>query len=204
MTLSARIDTVGNTIIMNNFDMKDKSDKRVSPLGIRGSILFTIVNLIFIFGAVVTFSGYSDCLKVQKAIDGGVTAEAEIVSLHHRELSNGLYNIICRYVDENGIIYECTCGSGTYADYAQQKLDEQRIGEKVEIYIGEVLHGNKGACWAVSYGKDANARAPLAGGIVFVCLIFVSFALLTLYLLIFYDKIPFKKRSKKTKSKDKL
>lgn len=180
--------------------MKDKSDKRVAPLSIKGGILFTIVNLIFIFVATIMFVSYSDCLKIQKAIDGGVTAEAEIVYLQHRKLSRGIYNLICRYVDEDGIIYECACGSGTYADNTQTMLDEQRIGEKVEIYIGEVRHGNKGVCWAVSYGQNANAKTQLAWGIVFVCLIFVMFVLLTLYLLFFYDKISCKKRNKTEQS----
>ena len=176
--------------------MKDKSNKRISPLSITGIILFTIVNLIFIFVATLMFVSYSDCLITQKAIDGGVTAEAEIVYLQKRQLSRGTYNLICRYVDGNGIIYECACGSGTYADYKQKMLDEQRIGEKVEIYIGEVRHGNKGVCWAVSYGKDVNAKTQLALGIACVCLIFVMFVLLSIYLLFFYDKLPFTKRSK--------
>ena len=176
--------------------MKDKSNKRISPLSIKGSILFTIVNLIFIFVATLMFVSYSDCLKTQKAIDGGITAEAEIVYLQKRHLSRGAYDLICRYVDEYGIIYECACESGTYADYTQKMLDEQRIGEKVEIYIGEVSHGNKGVCWAVSYGKDVNANTQLAWGIVCICLIFVMFVLLSLYLLLFYDKLPFIKRKK--------
>ena len=176
--------------------MKDKSNKRISPLSITGIILFTIVNLIFIFIATLMFVSYSDCLKIQKAIDGGVTAEAEIVYLQKHSLSRGTYSLICRYVDENGIIYECACGTGDYYDYTQTAVDEQRIGEKVEIYIGEVRHGNKGVCWAVSYGKDVNAKTQLAWGIVFVCLIFVMFVLLSLYLLCFYDKFPFTKRKK--------
>lgn len=177
--------------------MKDKSNKRISPLSVKGSILFAIVNLIFIFVATIMFESYSDCLKIQKAIDGGVTAEAEIVYLQQQQLSRGIYNLICRYVDENGIIYECACESGIDTDYTQKMLDEQRIGEKVEIYIGEVRHGDKEVCWAVSYGKDVNAKTPLALGIVFICLIFVMFVLLSLYLLCFYDKFPFIKRSKK-------
>ena len=176
--------------------MKDKSNKRISPLGIKGSILFTIVNLIFIFVATLMFISYSDCLKIQKAINRGVTAEAEIVYIQKRNLSRGAYDLICRYIDENGISYECACGSGSYYDYTQTALDEQRIGEKVEIYIGEIRHGNQGICWAVSYGKDVNAKTQLAWGIVFVCLIFVMFVLLSLYLLCFYDKFPFTKRKK--------
>ena len=176
--------------------MKDKSNKRVSPLSVKGSILFTLVNLIFIFVATLMFVGYSDCLKIQKAIDNGVTAEAEIVYLDGRGLSRGTYRLICRYVDENGIIYECACGRGSYYNHEQTALDEQRIGEKVEIYIGEIRHGNKGVCWAVSYGKDVNANTQLAWGIVCVCLIFVMFVLLSLYLLCFYDKFPFTKRKK--------
>lgn len=174
--------------------MKDKSNKRVSPLSVKGSILFTLVNLIFIFVATLMFVGYSDCLKIQKAIDNGVTAEAEIVYLDGRGLSRGTYRLICRYVDENGIIYECACGRGSYYNHEQTALDEQRIGEKVEIYIGEIRHDNKGVCWAVSYGKDVNANTQLAWGIVCVCLIFVMFVLLSLYLLFFYDILPFIKR----------
>lgn len=180
--------------------MKDKSNKRISSLSVKGLILFIVVNLIFIFIATLMFVSYSDCLKTQKAIDGGVTVEAEIVYLQKRRLSRGIYDLICRYVDKNGILYECACGSGTYADYTQKMLDEQRIGEKVEIYIGEVRHGNKGVCWAVSYGKEVNAKTQLAWGIVCVCLIFVMFVLLTLYLLFFYDKLPFRKRSPKEQS----
>ena len=176
--------------------MKDKSNKRISPLSITGIILFTIVNLILIFIAALMFVSYSDCLKTQKAIDGDVTAEAEIVYLQKLQLSRGAYDLICRYVDENGIIFECACGSGSYYDYEQTALDKQRIGEKVEIYIGEVRYGNKGVCWAVSYGKDVNAKTQLAWGIVCVCLIFVMFVLLSLYLLCFYDKFPFTKRKK--------
>ena len=71
--------------------MKDKSNKRISPLSITGIILFTIVNLIFIFIATLMFVSYSDCLKIQKAIDGGVTAEAEIVYLQKHSLSRGTY-----------------------------------------------------------------------------------------------------------------
>lgn len=180
--------------------MKDKSNKRISPLSIKGSILFTIVNLIFIMVATIMFVSYSDCLEIQKAIDGGVTAEAEIVYLQQRKLSRGIYDLICRYVDKNGIIYECACGSGTYSDYTQKMLDEQRVGEKVEIYIGEIKHGNNGACWPVSYGKDVNAKTQLALGILFTCLIFFMFVLLLLYLLFFYDKLPFINRSQEKQS----
>ncbi len=176
--------------------MKDKSNKRILPLSIKGIILFAIVNLIFIFVATLMFVSYSDCLKIQKAIDNGVTAEAEIVYIQKRDLSRGTYDLICRYIDENGIIYECSCGRGNYYNYEQTALDEQRIGEKVEIYIGEIRHGNKGVCWAVSYGKDVNANTQLAWGIVCICLIFVMFVLLLLYLLCFYDKLPFIKRKK--------
>ena len=176
--------------------MKDKSNKRILPLSVTGIILFTVVNLILIFIATLMFVSYSDCLKIQKAIDGGITAEAEIVYLQKRHLSRGAYDLICRYIDENGIIYECSCGRGSYNNYEQTALDEQRIGEKVEIYIGEIRHGNKGVCWAVSYGKDVNANTQLAWGIVCVCLIFVMFVLLSLYLLLFYDKLPFIKRKK--------
>lgn len=98
--------------------------------------------------------------------------------------------MICRYVDENEKIYECACGRGSYYDYTQTALDEQRIGEKVEIYIDEIRHGNKGVCRAVSYGKDVNANTQLVLGIVCVCLIVVMFMLLSLYLLFFYDKLP--------------
>ena len=55
--------------------MKDKSNKRILPLSIKGIILFAIVNLIFIFVATLMFVSYADCLKIQKAIDNGVTAE---------------------------------------------------------------------------------------------------------------------------------
>lgn len=73
----------------------------------------------------------------------------------------------------------------------------------MEIYIGEVSHGNKGVCWAVNYGKEVKAYTPLVWGILFIFLIFVMFLLLILYLLWFYEKFPFKKRPTiKTESTD--
>lgn len=181
--------------------MKDRSNQKCSPLGIKATIVLVVLNIVFLFGAALLFIDYSRCLKIQKAVDNGVIVEAEIVYLDRTaHISQGnmqgySYTVVCRYVDENGIIYECSCGSGTSADYEQEKIDEQRIGEKVEIYIGEVLYDNKGACWAVSNGADVKAWTQLVFGLLFVFLIFVTFVLLALYLLYFYDKIPFKRRS---------
>ena len=117
--------------------MKDIANKKCHPLGIKGGIIFVVLNLVFIFAASLFFVDYSRCLKIQKAIDGGVIVDAEIVYLDRTSsVLHGVghsYNIICRYVDENGIIYECACGSGTSSEREQELKDEQRIGEKVEI-----------------------------------------------------------------------
>ena len=180
--------------------MKKKSDKKCAPLGVVEIIIFVGLSLVFIFGAALLFVDYDRCLKIQKAIDNGVIVEAEIAyldttsSISQKSIRGHSYNIMCRYVDENGIVYECVCGHGTSADKEQEEKDEQRIGEKVQIYIGEVLYDNKGVCWAVSNGTDVKAWTQLVYGLVFVFLVFFMFLILTLYLLYFYDKITFKKK----------
>lgn len=105
--------------------MKDKANKKCSPFGIKAIIIFVVLNLAFILGATLFFLDYSRCLKIQKAIDNGIIVEAEIVYLDKTSaIPHGVghsYDIICRYVDENGIIYECPCGRGTSSDTEQKR-----------------------------------------------------------------------------------
>lgn len=171
--------------------MKNSANKKISPLGIKAVIILTIVGLAFIIGLVISFNAYAENLKIQEAVGNGIIVEAEITHLHTYRKAN--YSIMCRYVDENGVVYECDCGRGSLKNYEQYEQDKQRIGEKVEIYKGSVYRG-KGVCRAVSYGKDVKAWGALAFGIIFASLLGILFLLLTLYLLYFYDKFPFKKK----------
>ncbi|MCM1305795.1 MAG: hypothetical protein NC037_02430 [Bacteroides sp.] len=177
--------------------MKNSANKKVSPLGIKAIIILTVVSAVFIIGTAISFNAYAENLKIQEAVDNGIIVEAEITYLHTYRKSN--YSIMCRYVDENGIVYECDCARGSLKNYEQYEKDKQRIGEKVEIYKGNVYRG-KGVCWAVSYGKDVKAWDALAFGIVFASLLGILFLLLTLYLLYFY--VPFKNKNKKNVEAD--
>ncbi|MCM1368446.1 MAG: hypothetical protein NC184_06545 [Roseburia sp.] len=174
--------------------MKNSANKKISPFGIKAVIILIIVSLALIIGTIISFNAYAENLKIQDAVDNGVIVEAEIAYLRTYRKAN--YSIMCRYVDENGIVYECDCGKGSLKNYEQYEKDKQRIGETVEIYKGTVYRG-KGVCWAVSYGKDVKAWDALVFGIIFASLLGILFLLLILYLLYFYEKFPFKNKKKK-------
>ncbi len=178
--------------------MSKKSDEKpIGPFSVKGIIIFIVLNLIFIFGATACFLNYFDNVELQKAVDKGIIVEAEIVYIDYTANSHGSghsYRLICRYTDENGIVYEGACGSGTSANLEQELKDEKRIGEKVNVYLGHVTSYGKGKCWAVSYGKDVKAWTSLIGACIFLSLVFILLVLLIVYLLWFYDKFPFKKK----------
>lgn len=154
-------------------------------------IIFIILSLAFITGTIISFNAYAENLKIQEAVDNGIIVEAEITYLHTYRRGN--YSVMCRYVDENGIVFECDCGRGSQANHEQYAKDKERVGEKVEIYKGDIYRG-KGVCQAVSYGKDVKARNSLVYGVIFVSLSVISILLLALYLLWFYGKFPFKSK----------
>lgn len=179
--------------------MSKKGNDKLMPISIKGIIILVVVNLIFIFGATICFLNYFDNIELQKAVDRGIIVEAEIAYIDYTANSKGAgytYNLICRYTDENGIVYEGACASGTSANNEQELKDKERIGEKVDVYLGHVTSYGKRKCWPVSYGKDVKAWTTLIGACIFLSLIFILLVLLIIYLLFFYGKLPLKKKEK--------
>lgn len=174
--------------------------KRIYIMGWKGIIISVVVNLAFVVGLTVGILNYIKCLELQRAVDKGVIVQAEIVRLDHRSSfpngSGSIYFIIYSYTDaETGIVYEGNCGSGDYSTEADAR---KRIGEKVDIYIGGIGEISKQPlCWAVSYGADVEADKALIAPCIFGSLIVLYFVLLTLYILLLYDKLPHLRGRKK-------
>ena len=172
-----------------------KSEK-LPALSWKGVILSIIVIAVFGFIAIKSTFEYIYCKELQTAINKGIVVEADIVYLRHNVsgLNGSTYRIMYRYVDDDGIVYEGSCGSGDYRDEEEAR---KRIGQKVEIYIGGLSKvGARPLCWAVCYGSEVSVRDEIIVMSVFYSAIIIYIALVILYCLIFYDKLPKLKNKK--------
>ena len=176
-----------------------KSDK-LPALSWKGIILSIVVIAVFGFIAIKATFDYIYCKELQTAVNKGIVVEAEIVYLrHHSNGKNGsTYRVMYRYIDDEGIVYVGSCGSG---DYRNEEEARKLIGQKVEIYIGGLSKvGARPLCWAVCYGTEVGVIDDIIVMSVFYSAIVVYIVLLIVYFLYFYDKLP--KLHKKQISKD--
>ena len=167
----------------------EKSEK-LQALSWKGVILSIIVISVFGFIAVKATFDYIYCRELQIAINKGIVVEAEIVYFKHNAngLHGSIYYIMYRYVDDDGIVYEGSCGSG---DYRNEEDARKLIGQKVEIYIGGLSKvGARPLCWAVCYGADIDVSNEIILMSVFYSAILIYIVLVILYSLFFYDKLP--------------
>ena len=178
--------------------MKAKSDK-LHALSWKGIILSIIVLATFGLIAVKATVEYIYCKELQTAVNKGIIVEAEIVYFKHN--ANGLhgsnYHVMYRYVDDDGIVYEGSCGSGGGNYWEEEEARRKLIGQKVEIYIGGLSKvGARPLCWAVSYGAEINVTDYIILMSVFYSAILIYIGLVILYSLYFYDKLPKLKNKK--------
>ena len=175
--------------------MMAKSNK-LHALSLKGVILSIIVIAAFGLIAVTSTLSYIYCKELQTAINKVIVVEAEIVYLRHN--ANGLhgstYRIMYRYIDDDGIVYEGSCGSGDYRDEEEAR---KLIGQKVEIYIGGLSKvGARPLCWAVCYGAEVSVITEITLMSVFYSAILIYIVLVIIYCLFFYDKLPKLKNKK--------
>ena len=175
-----------------------KSNK-LHALSWKGVILSIIVIAAFGLIAVKSTLSYIYCKELQTAIDKDIVVEAEIVYFKHN--ANGLhgsnYQIMYRYIDDDGIVYEGSCGSGGGNYWEEEEARRELIGQKVEIYIGGLSKvGAQPLCWAVCYGPEIDVSTEIILMSVFYSAILIYIVLVILYCLLFYDKLP--KLHKKT------
>ena len=173
--------------------------KKLPALSLKGVILSIIVIAAFGLIAVKSTLSYIYCKELQTAINKGIVVEAEIVYLRHN--ANGLhgstYRIMYRYVDDDGIVYEGSCGSGSGNYWEEEEARRKLIGQKVEIYIGGLSKvGARPLCWAVSYGTEITVTDYIVLMSVFYSAILIYIGLVILYCLFFYDKLPKLKNKK--------
>lgn len=166
-------------------------------LGWKGILITIALALFFIFGITTGFLNYAYRIELQKMVDKGEIAEAEIVALIYSPFSSdSAYRLQYIYVDENsGITYKGYCGRG---DYKTEESDKNRIGEKVEIYIGgygKLL--KKPLCRAVCFGTDLEVEKALIAPCIFIFLFCVYLVLFILFMLGSYGILP-EYRDKKT------
>ena len=176
-----------------------KSDK-LPALSWKGVILTIVVLAVFAFIAITATLNYIYSKELQVAVNKGIVVEAEIVYLKHNfnGTHGSTYHVIYRYIDDDGIVYEGSCGKGDYRDEEEAR---KLIGQKVEIYIGGLSEvGKRPLCWAVSYGAEISVRVEIIVMSVFYSAILIYIVLLIVYCLYFYDKLT--KLHKKQISKD--
>ena len=169
-----------------------KSEK-LPALSWKGVILSIIVIAVFGFIAIKATFDYIYCKELQTAVNKGIVVEAEIVYLRHN--FNGkhgsTYHIMYRYIDDDGIVYEGSCGSGSGDYMEEEEARRELIGQKVEIYIGGLSKvGAQPLCWAVCYGSEIDVSTEIILMSVFYSAILIYIVLVILYSLLFYDKLP--------------
>lgn len=171
--------------------------KKLHALSWKGIILSIIVIAVFGFIGAKSMVDYIYCKELQAAINKDIIVEAEIVALVRtsgvRHGGGSIYNIMYRYIDEDGIVYESYCGRGNYETEEEAR---KLIGEKVEIYIGGVGSFSRPLCRAVSFGTKVDASQYIIVMSVFYSAILVYILLVILYCLFFYDKLPKLKKNK--------
>lgn len=93
-----------------------------------GVILSIIALSVFGFIGAKSTLDYNYCKELQTAIDKGIIVEAEIVALVHTsggKNSGSIYNIMYRYTDQDGIVYESYCGRGNYETEAEENSSKR-------------------------------------------------------------------------------
>lgn len=172
-----------------------KRSQKLHAFSWLGVILSIIVLAIFGFiGAKATLD-YIYCKELQTVIDKNIIVEAEIFDLVYRSSTGGhgggsTYKIMYRYIDENGIKYENSCGRGNSETEAE---DLKRIGEKIEIYIG-LSESGQPLCRAVSDGTKVDLTKDIIVMSVFYSAIVLYIIAVILYCLFFYNKLPVRKK----------
>ncbi len=159
-----------------------------------GVILSIIALSVFGFIGAKSTLDYNYCKELQTAIDKGIIVEAEIVALVHTsggKNSGSIYNIMYRYTDQDGIVYESYCGRGNYETEAE---DRKRIGEKVNVYIGGLSATGRPLSRAVCYGTEVDVSLYIIVMSVFYSAIVLYIFAVILYCLFFYNKLPFQKK----------
>ena len=102
-----------------------------------------------------------------------------------------------RYTDDDGIVYEGSCGSASGSYLEEEEARRKLIGQKVEIYIGGLSKvGAQPLCRAVSYGTEVDVSSEIIVMSVFYSAILIYIVLVIIYCLIFYDKLPKLKKNK--------
>ena len=171
-----------------------KSEK-LPALSWKGVILSIIVIVAFGFIAIKATFDYIYCKELQTAINKGIVVEAEIVYIKHNFDQTGrhgsIYYVMYRYIDDDGIVYEGSCGSASGSYLEEEEARRKLIGQKVEIYIGGLSKvGAQPLCRAVSYGTEVNFSTDIILMSVFYSAIFLYIVVVILYCLFFYDKLP--------------
>ena len=125
--------------------------------------VFILVALILIGGTIASYYGCVVEQGRQDAIEGGVIAEAEIVSIRHNSSSGFRGRRSCdltyEYTDATGIKYWGIAESGIN----NQKYAESQIGKKVNIYIDG--RGN-----SIVVGRKTYIGSIIAGSIILTIL----------------------------------
>lgn len=133
---------------------------------LRGIMIYATFVLVALFLIVTTVACYYGCVvdsRRQDAIDGGVIAEAEIVSIRFHSVTRGYSQSSCdltyEYTDATGIKYWGIAESGIN----NQKYAESQIGKKVNIYIDG--RGN-----SIVVGRKPHIEANVIASIIFTIL----------------------------------
>ncbi len=164
----------------------------------KGIIVSVMLLALFCLGGSLGVLRYLTDTELQQAIEKRIIVEAQIVRLSYTSsMPHGrgsTYTIIYSYTDDDtGIVYEGGCGRG---DYRTEERDKQRIGEKVEIYIGGLSKAGLPLSSPVSYGTEVSMTDAIVVMSVFFSLIFIYIVLIVLYVLYFFGKLPEMRRKR--------